>query len=196
MSPLSATHLHSAGRWAIGVGLVAAAWGVMALTPDTDFPKQPFPVVATLGEPAEARNLRLTVLEVSGASELSDAHGWSGPGPWLLVEFEAEAVSEEATASLQRIELRIGDRTYRATDRPLFAAPRERLRIGLPATATAAFELPADALEDSAQNRRAVVSFAYDDINRQLDSVVTHEVDLTQISFAAPAEIPDREWSR
>lgn len=196
MSPLSRTHLHSAGRWAVGVALVAAAWGVMAITPNTDFAKQTFPVAATRGEPAEGRNLRLTVLEVSGASALSDPYGWRGDGPWLLVTYEAEALFDERGAWLGRVELQIGDRIYEVTDRPDSRTERTRLAIGLPTRTTAAFELPADALEDSEQNRRAVVSFAYDRNNRQLDSVITYDVDLTRIPFDAPAELPNREWSR
>ncbi|WP_203136555.1 hypothetical protein [Microbacterium sp. JZ31] len=202
MSPLSRTRLHSAGRWAVGIGLVAAAWVVAALAPDSDFAKQEFPVAASVGELAQGRNLQLTVLDVAGASELSDAHGWRGDGPWLLVTFEAEAMFEETGASLARMDLRIpdgegGDRTYRASERPnLAAAPRERLSIGLPSTATAAFELPADALEDSEANRRAVVEFGFDAVNRQLDSVIRLDVDLTALPFDAPADIADRAWSR
>ncbi|MBO3662616.1 hypothetical protein [Microbacterium stercoris] len=176
--------------WLIGLGSVLAAWGLTQLTPPDSWVRQSFPVSAQIGEPAEGNNLIVTVRAVAGASELSDAHAWSGEGPWLLVTFDAQATVEEAGAYLERIELHIGERTFSPSERPSFSSPEERLAAGLPHRATAAFELREQDL-----GQRARLEFGYDDVNEELDSAILLDIDLAEISFAQKAEIADRSWS-
>ena len=48
-------------QWAIGVGLVSAAWGVAAITPAEEKREAPFDVVVEVEEPGIGRNIAVTV---------------------------------------------------------------------------------------------------------------------------------------
>lgn len=176
--------------WAGGLACVAAAWGVIAVTPGDEFADQPFVVQARLGEPAEGREMRITVLEAQKASHVEDEHGWSADGTWVLVEFEGEALTVEEDASLNRLQLRIGQRVYVPSDRPARADPDGQLHVGVPETMTAAFEI---AEEDA--EKRAVLDLGFVRADERLDSAIRLDLDLSALDTVDGAEIPDRRWS-
>lgn len=187
----AAPRVHTLARWIGGIALVAAAWGVTVLTPGSLFVQQPFPVSATVDQPADGRKFRVTVREVRGAAQVSHARGWAAEGNWLLVTFDAQALRDEEGAYLGRVQLRVAGRTYAPSERPGGASnPVGQLPLELPIRSTAAFELPDDVLDQP-----AVVEFGLDSSDECLDSVIRHDVDLTGVAFEGSAEIRDRGWA-
>ena len=178
-------------RWGAGVGLVVAAWGVIAVTPDDHFADQVFVEHAHLDTAVDGRDIRITLLDFEKAQSVQDAHGWHADGTWVVATFEAEALTNEKESNLQRIELHIGDRTYTPSDRPdERTTPLGHLAVGIPATMTAAFEIDAD---DAAEH--ATLEIAYDKIGRVLDSEIDYDADLAKLRAVPSAKIADRKWS-
>jgi len=186
---LSPRRAHAAA-WAGGIVLVAAAWGVMAITPGDEFADQPFVVDAQIGEHAQARQMQITMLEVQKATHVENEHGWYADGAWVLVAFEGEARGTEDGSSLSRLRLRIGDREYLPSERVGSRAhPDGQLRVGLPETMTAAFEIDPDDAE-----KRAVLDLGHLKDDR-LDSAIRLDIDLAALDAVDSAKVPDRRWS-
>lgn len=180
----------NAAAWVGGIAFVVAAWGVMAITPGDEFADQPFVLEARIGEPVEARQMRITVLEVQTASHVENEHGWQAEGAWVLVTFEGEALGSEDGSSLSRLRLQIGDREYRPSERVGSRAhPDGELRIGVPETMTAAFEIDPDDAD-----KRAVLDLGHLTDDR-LDSAVRLDINLAAFDTMESATIPDRRWS-
>jgi len=186
-----APRVGSLAQWAAGLGLVALAWGVIAVTPGDDFADQPFVTQARIDEPAEGRNLRITVLDARRADHVSDERGWSADGTWVLVSFEAEALSSEKDSTLSRALLRIGDRAYTVSDRPSVGADaRTHLAVGVPKLLTAAFEI----LDEDA-DAQATLELGFAKYDARLDSEIRLALDLAELDVDDTAEIPDGRWA-
>ncbi|GAA1724939.1 hypothetical protein [Microbacterium paludicola] len=179
-------------HWAAAAALVAAAWGLHAITPPGMIAAEPFRVDARIGEPAEGRNLRVTVNGVHAASKVTEPErGWYAEGRWVVVEFEAEATESEREAYLSVMRLRIGDRTYRASERPgLGFGPPARLSVGLPRQISAAFELPENA------GGIAELGIAYGAIgDERADSLVVMPIDLDALEVQPEVELAPPGWA-
>lgn len=185
-------------RWmpaAAGAALIVAAWGVTAVTPPEEFAEQPFVVVAPVGERAEGRNLAVTVTRVRAAAAVTN-EGWRAEGEWLVVDLEAEATESEVGTLLDFATLGLGDRTYRASERPpdsLFGQP---LFVGLPLAGSLAFEVPDRALEPGTAGApdTLVLQFGLN-LDERLDSIIETRVPIEGIERVGEAEMTDRDWA-
>ena len=173
--------------WAIGAGLVAAAWGVAALTPADDASEAPFPVTVSVGERGEGRNIAITVDDIRRAEGVS-ALDWSAEGNWVVVDLEAEAAISEFGTLLRLATLETAGRTFSASERPESLA-RQSLAVGVPRSGSVAFELP-----DDIEVSEAVFTFGLN-ADPRLDSQIVLQVDLSEIDVDTDAELRPTEWA-
>jgi hypothetical protein len=172
--------------WTIGVALVVAAWGVIQITPDDDAAVAPFVVPAAVGEKALGRTFEITVTDVR-LGDAARARGWRAEGTWLVVDVEAASRTGEAGSSLSEAELVLGERIYRASDRPesMFQTP---LATGLPRAGSVAFELPADASGPATLRLGLTAEI-------RLDSLVEVPIDLDALPRDAEVELGATGWA-
>lgn len=170
-----------------GAALVAAAWGVAAITPTEDSSEDPFPVVIAVGERGAGRNIAITVDDIRRA-EIVSADEWSAEGNWVVVDLDAEAVVSEFGTLLTLATLEVDGRTFSASERPdsLLKAP---LSVGIPQSGSLAFELPADV-----RGGDGVLTFGLHADSR-LDSLIVLDVDLGAIDVEDDAELRMTDWS-
>ncbi|MFD5863445.1 hypothetical protein ACFWGP_00705 [Agromyces sp. NPDC127015] len=185
-------------RWVppvAGAALVAAAWGVTAVTPAEDSAEQPFVVAAPVGMRAEGRNLALTVTGVRAADAVVNG-GWRAEGEWVVVDVESEATRMETGTLLQFVTLRLGGRTYRASERPPDSMFGHPLSVGLPSAGSVAFELPEGALDAGAAGvpDELVLRFGLN-LDDRLDSVLETRVPLDDLEHVGEAEIAPVDWA-
>jgi hypothetical protein len=173
--------------WAVGAALVAAAWGVAAITPPEDAAEDSFPVAVAVGERGVGRNIAITVDDIRRAESVSTAE-WSAEGNWVVVDLDAEAVASEYGTLLTLATLEIGGRTFRASERPdsLLSGP---LSVGVPRSGSVAFELA-----DDVDSGEAVLTFGLD-TDPRLDSLIVLRVDVGAIDVEADAALRATEWS-
>lgn len=184
-------------RWVpavAGAALIAAAWGVTAVTPAEDSAEQPFVVAAPVGERAEGRNIALTVARVRAADAVTN-DGWRAEGEWVVVDVEAEATRKETGTLLQFATLRLGDRNYRASERPPDSMFGHPLSVGLPSAGSIAFELPEGALDAGAAGAPELVLRFGLNLDERLDSVIEARVPLDDLEHVGEAEIAPAEWA-
>jgi hypothetical protein len=189
--------------WSAALMLLVAAWLVAWITPDgTRGYQEPFAVAATVGEPVVARNLAMTIDDLALADGVSSGR-WSATGTWLVVTADAWVVRNETEAQVREAFLTVGDRTFRASERPgnfstsatLFRFP---LTLELPRRGAIAFELPEDVIADS-----GVLQFSFgngvDDPTAHAkllsDAVIELPVDLSTLPRVAEMELPVTEWA-
>jgi hypothetical protein len=175
--------------WAVGVALLAAAWIVVAETPDDEVSEQPFEVVASAGEAALAREFEVTLTNPRLGERAVDARGWSADGTWFVVDVEAEARFTERLVSLPSVWLVIDGVRYRASERPSSFLDAQ-LEVGLPQSGSFAFEVP-----EGLATRSAAVELGADTDTR-LDSVVTLPVDLGSLEPLAEVELTSTGWAQ
>lgn len=173
--------------WAVGAGLVAAAWGVALVTPAEDAEEAPFPVVVGLGDRGVGRNIAVTVTDVRRAESVR-AGEWSSDGNWVVVDLDAEAVTSEFGTLFTLATLEVDGRTFRASERPA-SLLRGGLSVGIPLSGSVAFELP-DELDDG----DALLTFGLD-TDPRLDSLLLLEIDLGAIDVDRDAELRTTDWS-
>lgn len=173
--------------WAAGAGLVAAAWGVAAITPAQDAEEEPFVVTAVVGERAVGRNIAITVTDVTRADEVR-AGEWRAEGNWVVVDLDAEAVVSEKGTLLALATLEVGGRTYGASERPE-SLLRESLAVGIPQSGSVAFELAADVTGGPATLRFGETT------DPRLDSLIAVDIDLADLDSAADVELEPTAWS-
>lgn len=178
-------------RWTITLVLLAGAWLLVKATLPEGATQAPFPTAATIGEPASARNLVVTVTDVHTARRVTDSAGWSADGTWLVFDIDASSVVKEGV--LGHMKLFIGDRTFSATDRGVTFA-RHRLMTGVPQSGSLAFELPADALSDTATLQLGL--FSGDDGTVPLDGVIELDIDLDEVPVEAEVGLQENGWTR
>lgn len=173
--------------WAIGAALVAAAWGVAAITPGDDASQSPFPVDAEVGERAVGRNIALTVLDVQRAETLR-AGAWAADGNWVIIDLDVEAVVSEFGSLLQLATLEVDGRTFGASERP-DSLLRSALSVGIPRSGSLAFELA-----DEVTGGTAVLRLG-EAIDPRLDSIILLEIDLAEIPMEREVTMEPTVWS-
>ncbi|TFV84987.1 hypothetical protein E4V99_08115 [Microbacterium sp. dk485] len=174
--------------WPMGAALLFGAWLVTLATPTADADEAPFVVPAALGEEARGRSITVTVTDVRLAEHVS-AGAWAGEGVWLVVDLDAAAAREEDRTALGGASLAIGERTYRASERPpsLFQQP---LLVGIPREGSLAFELPPDAVDEQAVLRLS------GDWETRLDSLIELPLDLADLDPVDSVELTETGWAR
>lgn len=179
----------TAGAWALSAVLVVAAWAVLqAKLPEHDAPDS-FVTTTTVGASATTRNLALTVTRVRAARAVSDGAGWRAEGTWLVVDLDAAAVQDQFGATLTPARLRLGSRTFAATERG-DSARGMPLITGVPRHGSVAFELP-----DGALSGPATLTFGAD-YTTAGDGVIDVVVDLDDVPLQDEAELDPIGWTR
>lgn len=181
--------LRTAGTWALSAALVVATWGLTQVQKPEDAPYETFVSATIVGETATARNLSVTVTRVRAGRAVSDGGRWHAEGTWLVVDFDAAAVQDQFGALLQVTNLRLGGRTYSATERGETAADMV-LITGVPRHGSIAFELPEGALKGT-----ATLEFA-PTYTTVADGVVEVTVDLDSLPLQNEVELDPERWAR
>ncbi|MBD3759034.1 MULTISPECIES: hypothetical protein [Microbacterium] len=183
-------------RWlsaAVAAVLLIGAWFVARGTPDGEERlSDPFPVAATVGTPAEGRNLGVTVHSLTLADRVTTG-GWFAEGTWLVVDLDAWAVRTESPAALTDVWIEVGEVTYTASERPGFydhdaSLRRAGLFLAGARAGTVAFELPATITEE-----RGILHLAMSD--GTADSVIDLPVDFGALAYEAEIELPSLAWA-
>ena len=175
--------------WAIGAGLIVAAWFVALVTPGEEQAQAPFPVAAVVGEPATGRTLTATITDIRRAGEVNAPDGWTAEGNWLVVDLEAAAVMSEDSGYIRHAMVEIDGVRYSASDRPDLLVGRP-LAIGLPRTGSLAFELP-----DGVDAGAATLELAADSIDPRLDSMIVLSFDLAEVPVVDATELVETDWA-
>ena len=191
-SPSSAARrgrLRRAMPWALAVVFVFAAWGLTQVQQPEDAPYDSFITTAKVGERGVARNLAVTVTEVRAARSVSDGARWHADGTWLVVDLDAAAVQDQFAALLSTSNLRLGGRTYSATERGESARGMP-LVTGVPRHGSIAFELPEGALKGTAT---LVFAGEYD---TSADGVIEVAIDLDDVAVQNEVVLDPIGWAR
>lgn len=170
-------------RWCIGIGCVALAWALLQVLPSEDAGQKPFTVAVEIGESGEGRALSATVTDVVLADALVNG-GWRVEANWLVVDLEVMGLVKESGSLLSHTMLVVGDRSYRASERPPNTLLRELVLVGIPRAGTLAFELPAN-ISGSATLQLALGA------DPRLDSMIVVDLDLDELP-----RVPEREYER
>lgn len=179
-------------RWVAALGgaaLVVAAWAVALVTPDDEAAERPFVVPVAVGDRGEGRNLAIVVTGLR-AADAATIDGWQATGPWLVVALEAAAMRSETGSQLSHATLAVGDRTFRASERPPDTLFRSSLAVGVPRSGSIAFELPDEAFGDD----EAVLRLGLSDDPR-LDSLIELSFDPSTLERADEAELAPTRWA-
>lgn len=162
--------------WAIGLALLAAAWGVVQVTPQEEAVEASFVESVAVGERSAGRELVVTVTDIRSADRVADDRGWAAEGAWVVVDLAAEARVSEVFTLLGTASLVVDGKTFRASERAESLLGRQ-LEVGVPTTGSVAFELPSELRE-----RPAVLRLAANGGDLRLDSVVELAVDLSDLT--------------
>ncbi|NQX33236.1 hypothetical protein [Herbiconiux sp. VKM Ac-2851] len=171
------------------VGLLAVAGVVADTAPSGGGWQAPVEVEGRLGETVTGRNIEATVRGVRAADSVTTSNGWQGAttGVWIVVDLSVAAVVDDRAALLDGAVLRIGDRSYSASDRPgLSVLAGRSLSVGIPMTGPLLFEIPRDDL-DSADGRGARLELGLD-ADPRVDSLLVVPVDLTELAAVPTIE--------
>jgi len=174
--------------WVISLVLVIAEWGLTQLKKPDDAIYDSFVTRTEVGEQAEARNLIATVTDVHVARSVSDGDDWRAEGAWVVVDLDA-AAAQTQTAALLRAQLRIGERTFSATERG-DTGNNLRLITGVPRHGSVAFEVPDEALDDEAT---IVLSWHRGD---DADGLIEVAVDLDQLAVEDEVVLDEIGWAQ
>lgn len=177
--------------WALALVLVAAAWGVAVITPSDEAGAEAFVTDVGVGERGSGRNIAATVGAVTIAKSISAESGWSADGTWVVIEITAEASSDQVHGLLSLATLKIGDRTYSASERgpDEMTLYRTQLVPGVPQTGSVLFEVPEDALRGSGILRLATSPTPWG------DSILQVSIDLDSAERVDESDIADVEWT-
>lgn len=173
--------------WAVGLALLALAWGVTKATPGPELTEASFVVDARIGEEARGAELLLTVDDVVLADRAEDPRGWAADGVWVVADIDMSARATEEMTSLATAHLLLDGRTYRASERPA-SLLGETLGAGMVTRGSVAFELPA-----GTDRGRAVLRFAPKAGDLRLDSVIELAVDLSDLEHVGSRELRPTE---
>lgn len=177
--------------WALALVLVAAAWGVAVVTPSDDAGAEAFVTDAGVGERGSGRNIAATVGAVTIAKSVTAQSGWHATGTWVVIEITAEASSDQVHGLLSLATLKIGDRTYSASERgpDEMTLYRTQLVPGVPRSGSILFEVPDDALHGTGILRLATSSTPWG------DTILQVHVDLDSADRVEEIDIADVEWA-
>lgn len=173
--------------WAIGAGLVVAAWFVALVTPGEDQTQSAFPVTVAVGEEGVGRNIAATVTDIRRVGELT-AGDWSDEGNWLVVDLDVASVVSEFGVLVSFAEISIDGVRYSASERP-DSLRQQGLSAGVPRSGSLAFELP-----DDLETGEATFQLAVDGDTR-LDSVIVVPFDLAEVPLSSDGEIRETGWT-
>lgn len=174
--------------WALSLALVLASWALTRLQKDDDAIYDSFVTHGVVGEQARARNIDATITDVHVARSVSDGDRWQADGTWIVVDVDAAAVQTQ-TAALLRAQLRVGPRTYSATERGETAI-NLRLIPGVAKRGSVAFEVPADVPRKQAT---VVLSWHRGD---DADGVIEVAVDLGEIPIEERVVLDEIGWAQ
>ncbi|MBO9627588.1 MAG: hypothetical protein J7484_14605 [Microbacterium sp.] len=184
--------MRRAAAWGLAVALVAGAWAVTVLAPSDNAGADAFTMRTTVGERVEGRNIAATVLDVRAARSIVSESGWRADGTWLLVDLSADAGVSQSQGLLTTATLRIGERTFSASERgpDEMSIYREQLVPGVPMTGSLLFELPDDALVGHGTLRFATSTKPWG------DSIVELDIDLDALHVTPEITVADTGWAR
>ncbi|MFE6997048.1 hypothetical protein ACFVAE_13870 [Microbacterium sp. NPDC057659] len=177
--------------WVITVVLLVGAWFVAQATPTGDEAQaRAFMVGASVGEPAEGRNIAVTVQDARIAHAIASEDGFRAEGTWVVIDLDAEAVRRQYGTSLAA-KLRIGDATYKSTERgkTSWLIDRTQLVTGIPKSGSLAFQIPADLLTETAVLELTDSSFS------AYDSIISLELDLPELTVVNEKAIAPVDWT-
>lgn len=187
--------------WLVALAMLVGAWFVAWATPDGEERiSDPFRVAAEVGAPAAGDNLGVTVTALTLADRVTSG-GWYATGTWLVVDLEAWVTRTESPGSLNAVFLVVGDRVFRASERPGAYDPEATLlRTGLhldrSLSGSIAFELPEELPDEPATLQLAIGNNAisHDDV-LEADSVIELTVDLHALERIPELALPPTEWT-
>lgn len=171
------------------VGLLAVAGVVADTAPSGGGWQAPIDVDGHVGETVTGRNIEATVHGVRAADSVLTSNGWQGvtTGVWIVVDLSVSTVVDDRGTLLGGGVLRIGDRSYSASDRPgLSVLADQSLSVGIPLTGPLLFEIPRDDL-DSSDGRAARLELGLG-ADPRVDSRLVVPVDLTTLSVEPTIE--------
>lgn len=187
---LDATRLRRAAPWVGATALLVAAWGLGVATPPRNAIEPPVVIHAEMGERATGRNLAAVVNDVR-ATQFVSTPNWSADGNWLIVDLDAASVLSQREGRIGGATLKIGERTFRASERPgtdsLFA---KQLLPGVWQSGSIAFELPEDALSGT-----GTLSLSQRSDTRG-DSLIQLSLDLESVPVTASEELLPLSWTQ
>ncbi|MGW8483053.1 hypothetical protein ACWGJP_07920 [Microbacterium sp. NPDC055903] len=172
--------------WLLTAALLGGAWTVAALAPSDDASTEPFPIPATIGEPADGRTLLVTVHDVRAASKVTTSNGWFAEGTWIVVDLDVEATL--ADAQLRLATLTIGEQSFRASERPN-SLLNQAVFTGVSRSGAIAFELPEGALDGTGILRLATWQ------DTRSEAVIELPIALDELSVAEEIELPATDWT-
>ena len=175
--------------WTSGFGCLVLAWGITFVTPSPEAGLEPFVVTAEIGQESLGRDIAATVTDVRAATTVTAPHGWFAEGAWPGFDLEVSA-RDRASGSLTTALLRVGDRLYRASERPP-SLLGQALLVDLPKAGSIAFELPPDAFS---AGEGAVLILARE-ADMRADSVIELAVSLHEVTLAPATEMLPTEWA-
>ncbi|MFD6699940.1 MULTISPECIES: hypothetical protein [unclassified Microbacterium] len=181
--------LRTAGIWALSAVLVVGAWGLTQVQQPDDAPYDRFVTSTTVGKRGEARNIAVTVTDIRAGHAVSDGDRWRADGTWLVVDLDAATVEDQLGAALRVANLRVGGRTYSATERGE-TAKGMTLITGVPRHGSIAFELPEGSLHGT-----ATLEFA-STVWTSTDGVVEVVVDLDDVAVQNDVVLDPMGWPR
>jgi len=183
----------TAMTWLLAIALLGGAWAVTLLAPSDDAGRDAFVTEVAPGERGVGRNIAATVTDVRAASSITAESGWHAEGHWLVVDLTAEATASQSSGILGAATLRIGDRTFSATERgpDEMTLYRTQLVPGVPQHGSLLFELPDTALHGIGVLR---LSTGYGD--PWGDSVLEIPIDLDAVEHAGAVTVDDKGWAK
>lgn len=179
--------MNRATGWTIGIALVVAAGAATALTPRADLDYRAFLIRGETDAAVASRTLIAEATDATFADEVSSGD-WSADGHWLVVTVTASAPVSELDSALGQAMLVVGDRTFRASERPGSSPIGEDLRIGLDTTGMLAFELPDDVRTGVAELR-----LSSEISTPRLDDVISLTILLDDLPTASSVELVEPE---
>ena len=173
--------------WAVSLALVLIAWGITQLQKPDDAIYDSFVTHAAIGEQATARNLIATVTDVHVARAVSDGDDWRAEGTWVVVDLDA-AAAQSQTGALLHTQLRVGERTYTATERGE-TGDNLGLITGVPRQGSVAFEVAEDAIDGEAE-----ILLSWHDTD-DADGIIAVAVDLGELAVEDEVVLDEIGWA-
>lgn len=189
LAPVAPTsRLPGWAAWAIGAGLIVAAWFVALVTPGEEQAQAPFAVEVAVGQEATGRNLTGTVTDIRRTAHLSAADGWTAEGNWLVVDLQAASVIAEG-GDINHAVVVIDGVRFSASDRPESFLDTT-MTAGITQTGSLAFELP-DGLDEGAGTLELALAPRND---VRLDSMIVLSFDLADLPVVDETELVVTGW--
>lgn len=181
--------------WSGGLALLIAAWGITLASTTFVRPFAPFATVAMQGEEAVGRSFSATIHDVRATTHVTGSvplqnMEWYADGNWVIVDLTITG-RDTIYELLGGANLVVGDRTYRASERPasLLSTP---LQAGVPRTGSLAFDLPSGLLSDTIDAELQLYVNA--EMGAQADSMIVFPLDLSTLDVSEEEALVEPEW--